>query len=136
MEKLQEVLGSKKALFRDVNLVFASLSDGDEPKSEVDSSHKRLFFVLDQELCHLSSIAIDLGILYFFKDFVSVTLILESFLNAYESIDVQDAYDTMIYCGVNLIIWPCRTEWSKSPRLMECIHYGCDMLENARGGNA
>ncbi|KAH7416991.1 hypothetical protein BKA64DRAFT_717825 [Cadophora sp. MPI-SDFR-AT-0126] len=48
----------------------------------------------------------------------------------------SSTYDKMMYCGVHLIIWPCRTEWSKSSKLMDCIAYGCDILENALRGNA
>lgn len=111
--------------------------------ADLFSDYKQLIFVLDWELCHLSSIVIDLGtmfaelyILYFFENSSSVPLLLEAFLEAYGPIDTHDAFDTMIYCGVHLIIWPCRTEWSDSPKLMECIHFGCDILDNARKRNA
>ena len=84
---------------------------GNNPESDVDLDSKKLIFVLDWELCHLSSIAIDLGtmfaelyILCFFEDSAPIPLILDSFLEAYGSIGTQDAFDTMIYCGVHLII--------------------------------
>ena len=77
----------------------------------------------------------ELYILYLFEESTSVPLIPEAFLDTYGSLDVQDAYDPMMYRGVHLIIWPCRTKWSKSPKLMECIGYGCDILEKAREGN-
>lgn len=117
--------------------------DSDNTGEDIHSGNKHLIFVLDWELCHLSSIVVDLGtmlaelwILYFFEDCPSAPLIITSFLEAYGSVDKQDALDTMIYFGVHLIIWPCRTEWSSSPKLMECIQFGCDCLENAYAGNA
>ena len=128
--------------------MFASSAksvDGDTTSSDYDAhlDNKQLIFVLDWELCHLSSIVIDLGtmfaelyILYFFENSSSVPLILDSFLEAYGLIETQDALDTMIYCGVHLIIWPCRTEWSEHPKLKECIQFGCNILENAYNGNA
>ena len=122
--------------------MFASSTSGEEAGSDVDANRKQLVFVLDWELCHLSSITIDLGtmfaelyILYLFEESTSVPLISEAFLDTYGSLDVQDAYDPMVYRGVHLIIWPCRTEWSKSPKLMECTGYGCDILEKDREGN-
>jgi hypothetical protein len=51
-------------------------------------------------------------------------------------VEIQDAFDRMIFCDVHLIIWQCRAEWSKSLRLMECIQFGCDILDNAYKGNA
>jgi hypothetical protein len=92
----------------DFSLVFASSAKsveknelGHDPKSDIDLDSKQLIFVLDWELCHLSSIAIDLGtmfaelyILYFFENSALVPLILESFLEAYGSIETQDAFDT------------------------------------------
>jgi len=129
------------------SLVFASLAkgiDGDSAGSDLDDrlDNNQLIFVLDWELCHLSSIVIDLGtmlaelyILYFFENSPSVPLILDSFLKAYGSIETQDALGTMIYCGIHLVIWPCRTEWSEHPNLKECIQFGCDILENACNGN-
>ena len=66
----------------------------DDPEFDVDLDSKLLIFVLDWELCHLSSIVIDLGtmfaelyILYFFENSASVPLILESFLEVYGSIE-------------------------------------------------
>jgi hypothetical protein len=128
--------------------VFASSAksvDRDTTSSDYDAhlDNKQLIFVLDWELCHLSSIVIDLGtmfaelyILYFFENSSSVPFILDSFLEAYGLIETADALDTMIYCGVHLIIWPCRTEWSEHPKLKECIQFGCSILENAYNGNA
>lgn len=105
--------------------------------------NKHLIFVLDWEFCHLSSIVIDLGtmfaelyILYLFGNSSSVPLILDSFIEAYGLIETQDALDTMMYCGVHLIIWPCRVEWSAHPKLEECLRFGCDILNNAYNGNA
>ena len=130
------------------SLVFASFTagvDGDPAGSDLDdnSHNKQLIFVLDWELCHISSVVIDLGtmlaelyIVYFFENSPSVPLILDSFLQSYGSIQTQDALGTMLYCGVHLIIWPCRTEWSNHPKLKECIQFGCDILDNAYNGNA
>jgi hypothetical protein len=95
------------------------------------------------EIVHLSSIVIDLGtmpaelrILYVFENSSSVPFIIDSFLEAFRSIETQDDLEKMIYCGVHLIIWPCRTEWSKSPKLKECIQFGYDILGNAYDDNA
>ena len=84
----------------------------------------------------LGTMLAELYILHFFENSAPVPRIVESFLAAYGSIDSQDVFDTMMYCSMHLIIWPCRTEWSDSPRLMECIQYRCDILENAYEGNA
>ena len=136
-------LGSNSALFislnswfwLDLSLVFASSADsvkknelGDNPEYNIDLDSRKLIFVLNWELYHLLSIIIDLGtmfaelyILYFFENSAPVLLILDSFLEAYGRIETQDAFDIMIYCGVHLIIWLCRTKWSDSPKLMDYI---------------
>lgn len=128
--------------------MFASTAKSVENDAAITNGHTPLdktqfIYVLDWELCHLSSFVVDLGtlfaelyFLYFFKGSTSVPLILDSFLEAYGPIKTQDALNIMIYFGVHLIIWPPRTEWSVYPRMKECVQFGCDVVENAHGGNS
>jgi hypothetical protein len=58
----------------DFSLVFASSAKsveknelGDDPESDVDLGCKQFIFVPDWELCHLSSIVIDLGTMFVLK---------------------------------------------------------------------
>lgn len=77
----------------------------------------------------------ELYTLYFFGNSFSAAIILDFFLDAYGPIDLQDSLDTMMYCGVHIIIWPCRTEFSEYPKLKECIQFACEVLDNAYNGN-
>lgn len=86
-------------------------------------------------IADLGHMLAELYTLYFFENSFSAAIILDSFLDAYGLIDLQDSLDTMMYCGVHLIIWPCRTEFSEHPKLKECIQFACEILDNAYNGN-
>ncbi|KAI9682237.1 MAG: hypothetical protein M1817_000291 [Caeruleum heppii] len=99
-------------------------------------------FVLDWEICQVSSFVFDLGqmlaemyCLWHFRRSRSSRVILESFLSGYGAIEERSALDILIVCGVHLIVWPWRVPgWGNAAQMEECITFGRELVDNAYHG--
>lgn len=96
-------------------------------------------FILDWELCHVSSYIFDLGqmlaelyFLYHFRSSPCIPILLNNFLSGYGNIDNRDAFNILIHCGVHLVVWSWRTPGlGNEGQIRECVQFGHDIIHHA-----
>ncbi|KAL3260599.1 hypothetical protein ABHI18_004441 [Aspergillus niger] len=95
--------------------------------------------IIDWEVSHLGSVAIDLGQmlaeLYVLTHFHSVTVasgMITQFIIGYGQLKDELAFRVALEFGVNLVLWPCREPSIRDEPLTErCVHLGKDMIVHA-----
>ncbi|KAI2865659.1 hypothetical protein CBS12448_1956 [Aspergillus niger] len=95
--------------------------------------------IIDWEVSHLGSVAIDLGQilaeLYVLTHFRSVTVasgMITQFMVGYGKLKDELAFRVALEFGVNLVLWPCREPNIRDEPLIErCVRLGKDMIVHA-----
>ncbi|KAI5238886.1 hypothetical protein E4T43_07106 [Aureobasidium subglaciale] len=115
------------------------LPDGPIP----DQDDQLKVFVIDWELCQVSSQALDLGQMFaelfelkHFKDIDAGTWLIEAFIGGYGEIDEELAFETAVHLGVHLICWGSRVQgWGSKEHIERIVEVGKDFVVEGWGKN-
>lgn len=110
------------------SIIFPSTHPDDETVFPV--------YVLDWELCQISSPAYDLGqmlaelyCLYHFKHIQGALWIISSFIAGYGKVDEKLALKAVVHTGVHLVCWGSRVpNWGSKEQVEDVVALGRDWI--------
>ncbi|RAL10735.1 uncharacterized protein BO97DRAFT_348672 [Aspergillus homomorphus CBS 101889] len=109
------------------------------PKSALDLTSQTSLFIVDWELCHFGTRALDLGqmlaelyMLKHFRDIDAGLWIIQGFVEAYQIPDETVAFRALIHAGVHFVAFgPMIAGWGTPEQLEDLVRLGRDMIVKA-----
>jgi tRNA A-37 threonylcarbamoyl transferase component Bud32 len=99
--------------------------------------------IVDWELAHLGSRAVDLGqclaelyLLWHFLDVEAGFQMIIRFLRGYGPVERDMALRICLSFGTHLVVWPCRVpHWERGQKMEDCVRYGAECVKYAWKGD-